>query len=118
MKNRLFTSPTSIQTMLGEIVSNGRACGVVVGLLDSDESRQIFTHGNAGSNSLPLSAESVFEIGSITKVFTSILLTDMVQRGEVELSEPLAKLLPFHLDMNYHAIQAKHLNTPTMPWAS
>ncbi len=35
-----------------------------------------------------------FEIGSITKVFTGILLADMVERGEVRLDQPVAELLP------------------------
>ena len=43
---------------------------------------------------MPLDEHSVFEIGSITKVFTGILLADMVLRGEVKLDQPVAELLP------------------------
>ncbi len=39
-------------------------------------------------------ADTVFEIGSITKVFTSLVLADMVVRGEVKLEDPVAKFLP------------------------
>lgn len=39
-------------------------------------------------------AEAVYEIGSITKVFTAVLLADMVERGEVALQDPVAKYLP------------------------
>ncbi len=39
-------------------------------------------------------AEAIYEIGSITKVFTAVLLADMVNRGEVALADPLAKFLP------------------------
>jgi serine-type D-Ala-D-Ala carboxypeptidase/endopeptidase len=38
--------------------------------------------------------DTVFEIGSVTKVFTSLLLADMVQKGEVKLDDPVAKYLP------------------------
>jgi D-alanyl-D-alanine-carboxypeptidase/D-alanyl-D-alanine-endopeptidase len=41
-----------------------------------------------------LDGDTVFEIGSVTKVFTSLLLADMVQRGEVALTDPVAKYLP------------------------
>jgi hypothetical protein len=34
----------------------------------------------------------VFEIGSITKVFTSLLLMDMTRRGEVALTDPGSKV--------------------------
>ena len=39
-------------------------------------------------------AEAIYEIGSISKVFTATLLADMVNRGEVALAEPIAKFLP------------------------
>jgi len=39
-------------------------------------------------------ADDVFEIGSITKVFTASILADMVTRGEVRLDDPVAKYLP------------------------
>lgn len=38
--------------------------------------------------------DTIFEIGSATKIFTPLLLADMVQRGKVELSDPVAKYLP------------------------
>ena len=40
------------------------------------------------------SADSVYEIRSISKVFTSTLLMDMVGRGEVKLDDPVSKYLP------------------------
>jgi len=114
MKHRAFESPTSIQVMLEEIVSSGRVVGVVVGLLDSDGSRQVMASGSAGPNALPLDGESVFEIGSITKVFTGILLADMVRRGEVDLSEPIAQLLPPQVHVptrNGKSITLLHITT-------
>jgi CubicO group peptidase (beta-lactamase class C family) len=42
----------------------------------------------------PVERDTIFEIGSITKVFTSLLLSDMVQKGEVSLDDPVAKYLP------------------------
>jgi CubicO group peptidase (beta-lactamase class C family) len=42
----------------------------------------------------PLNGDTIFEIGSVTDVFTSLLLADMVQRGEVALADPVAKYLP------------------------
>ena len=41
-----------------------------------------------------LTGNTVFEIGSVTKVFTSLLLADMVQRDEVALADPVAQYLP------------------------
>ena len=40
------------------------------------------------------SPRTIFEIGSVTKVFTALLLADMAERGEVHLSDPAASYLP------------------------
>ena len=40
------------------------------------------------------SENTVFEIGSITKVFVGILLAEAVKRGEVKLDDPISKHLP------------------------
>lgn len=37
---------------------------------------------------------TVFEIGSVTKVFTGTLLAEAVRRGEVKLDDPVSKYLP------------------------
>jgi CubicO group peptidase (beta-lactamase class C family) len=39
-------------------------------------------------------AETLFEIGSVTKVFTGVLRADMHLRGEVSLDDPLSRHLP------------------------
>jgi len=50
---------------------------------------------------------SLFEIGSITKAFTGVLLADMTLRGEVALEDPLSRHLsdprPFPLIAGRHA---------------
>ena len=35
--------------------------------------------------------DSLFEIGSVSKAFAGVLLADMIQRGEIALSDPVAK---------------------------
>src|SRR4051812_24545361 len=43
--------------------------------------------------------KTVYEIGSISKVFTATLLANMVQRGEVRLDQPVRELLPASVKM-------------------
>ncbi len=45
------------------------------------------------ASSIRRAGDTVFDIGSITKVFTVLLLPDMAQRGEVALDDPVTKLL-------------------------
>jgi CubicO group peptidase (beta-lactamase class C family) len=71
-----------------------RSVGIVVGVV-GPEGRRIIAYGHLEKgDSRPLNGDTVFEIGSMTKVFTSLLLADMVQRGEVALDDPVAKYLP------------------------
>ena len=78
-------------------VDAGKNVGIVAGTIDTDGKPVIAPYGNAGPDALPLDADSVFEIGSITKVFTAILLADMADRGEVALDDPIAKYLPSNM---------------------
>lgn len=89
-----FPSDSSVRMLLRQLVSSHGIKGVVVGLLDEPGTRRVIAHGDPGPGALPLDGDSVFEIGSMTKVFTGILLADMVRRGEVELDERVADLLP------------------------
>ena len=71
-----------------------RGVGSVVGIIDKNGTRIVsYGHFTTDKNR-PVDGETLFEIGSITKVFTSILLADMAARGEVALDDPVAKFLP------------------------
>jgi D-alanyl-D-alanine-carboxypeptidase/D-alanyl-D-alanine-endopeptidase len=73
--------------------------GIVVGVIEP-AGRRIIAYGSCDKNDKrPLNGDIVFEIGSVTKVFTSLLLADMVERGEVELTDPVAKYLPSGVKM-------------------
>ena len=71
-----------------------QSVGIVVGVIEP-AGRRIVTYGRAStSEAVPLDGDTIFEIGSISKVFTSLLLADAVQRGEVALTDPISKYLP------------------------
>ncbi len=66
--------------------------GYVAAVIDAAGTR-IIPVGRSG-NDRALDGDSVFEIGSVTKVFTALLLADMVLSGEVAFADPVAKYLP------------------------
>ena len=88
-------SDADIRKILVErIDTQQQGVGIVVGVIDA-QGRRVIAHGSAEvSAPRPVSGDTVFEIGSATKVFTSLLLADAVQRGEVALDDPIAKYLP------------------------
>ena len=110
-----FPSDSVIQALIDGRVAQGTVAGIAIGLVEPDGSTRFLASGNAGPGR-SLSRESVFEIGSITKVFTGILLADMVRRGEVSLEDPVAKYLPAEVTMPARAgaeITLGHLSTQT-----
>jgi serine-type D-Ala-D-Ala carboxypeptidase/endopeptidase len=82
------------QMLVDRIDAQKQAVGIVVGIVDA-KGRRVVSYGSLDKDDKrPLNGDTVFEIGSMTKVFTSLILMDMVQRGEVSLDDPVAKFLP------------------------
>ena len=85
----------SIEALLADRIEIGRdSVGYVAGIIDDDGRRLITTGLSDAADGRPLDGDTVFEVGSITKVFTALLLADMVARGEVAMVDPVAKYLP------------------------
>lgn len=69
--------------------------GLVVGITGPD-GHQTFGYGEVlleGKQQTP-TGETIFEIGSITKLFTGTLLADQVLAGKMKLDDPVQKHLP------------------------
>jgi CubicO group peptidase (beta-lactamase class C family) len=79
--------------LVNRIDEGKKAVGIVVATIDPN-GREVTAYGKRSNDGAAVDADSVFEIGSITKVFTSLLLADMVERGEVKMDTPVASLLP------------------------
>ncbi|HXY08197.1 MAG TPA: serine hydrolase domain-containing protein [Terriglobales bacterium] len=88
-------SDSAIRGILRERIDQQRqSVGLVVGVLEPS-GRRILAYGRLGKDDRRTPKEnSVFEIGSATKVFTSLVLADMVDHGEISLSDPAEKYLP------------------------
>jgi serine-type D-Ala-D-Ala carboxypeptidase/endopeptidase len=82
------------QILVDRIDVQHQSVGIVVGVI-SPQGRRVIAYGHLEKGDpRPLNGDTIFEIGSATKVFTSLLLADMVQRGAVSLNDPVAKYLP------------------------
>jgi D-alanyl-D-alanine-carboxypeptidase/D-alanyl-D-alanine-endopeptidase len=82
------------QILVDRIDKQKQSVGIVVGVIDSKGRRVVSYGALEKGDKRPLDGDTVFEIGSITKVFTALLLTDMAHRGEVKIDDPIAKYLP------------------------
>ena len=71
-----------------------QALGLAAIVVQGDTVR-IITHGAMSVHKAePITPDTLFEVGSITKTFTALLLADMVIKNEVKLDDPVEKWLP------------------------
>ena len=84
------SSDAEIRKLLAEWGgAEGEGVGIVVGVVEPQGTR-VIPYGRLR----PLDGDTVFEIGSVTKVLTALALSDMVRRGEVALGDAVTKHLP------------------------
>lgn len=75
-----------IRSILNDRVGDAKGVGIVVGIIDPHGQRIVSAGGFDG--------KTLFEIGSVEKVFTALLLSEMAERGEVKLTDRAANDLP------------------------
>jgi D-alanyl-D-alanine-carboxypeptidase/D-alanyl-D-alanine-endopeptidase len=74
------------EALKGNDLAPAKNGGVTIAVYAHGE-RRIFCYGAA-------KADSIYEIGSMTKTFTGLLLAQMAEQGKVKLDEPVRELLP------------------------
>jgi len=67
------------------LLRESTGCGVAIGVIDHGE-RRVFTYGAARD-------DSIFEIGSVTKTITGLVLAQLAAQKRVSLDEPLRPIL-------------------------
>jgi CubicO group peptidase (beta-lactamase class C family) len=84
-----------IHRILAErVTAMGGGFGIAVGVV-GPQRRSVVTFGSrAGGDPRPIDGDTLFEIGSVTKGLTGLLIADMVRRGELAIDDPLARHLP------------------------
>ena len=94
-----FCQAQSAKTITAEVkeniksrVNNGVNAGIVVGIINGDGTHFHSYGVKSLKNGESVDEYSVFEIGSITKTFTGILLADMVMKRTSKFRRPFAKI--------------------------
>lgn len=88
------TIPDAVKENIKARVDNEINTGIVVGVI-TPKGTKFYSYGvKSLETKEAVDENSVFEIGSISKTFTGILLADMVEKGDLKLDDPLQSLLP------------------------
>lgn len=107
--------PNSVKEIIEEDVVNKSKAAIVIGLIDSNGSK-IYSFGNVSKekNNIPINGSTFFDIGSITKTFTTLVLADMVTQGVVDLNDPIEMYLPKWVNVpQYHGTKITLENLAT-----
>ena len=88
-------SPDDVLTTLRERIDTTRqSVGIVAATFDAN-TQQTVPYGKSDSrNNRALDGDTVFEIGSITKVWTATLAMQLADEGLLDLDRPVATYLP------------------------
>jgi CubicO group peptidase (beta-lactamase class C family) len=84
-----------IDAMVSGEFAQSRVGSLTVGLVSGDKLVWTKSYGNAESEiSLTANQDTVYRIGSITKMFTATMLEQLVEAGKVNLNDPVEKYFP------------------------
>ena len=83
-----------IDSIANEYLKNNNDLALIIGI-NNRGNEQIFYYGETEKgNKIHPDSSSIFEIGQISQVFTSILYADMVIKGELNADDQIQKYLP------------------------
>jgi CubicO group peptidase (beta-lactamase class C family) len=85
--------PAEVRAAAQARVDNNYTPGIIIGVIDNGGAHYYsYGHGSAAVDTI--NERTVFEIGSVSKAFTGILLAQMIERGDVRLNDPISLYLP------------------------
>ena len=98
-----------VDAIVVEAIEGGPLAGVAVGVGRGGELVLAKGWGLADmENDVPVSAETVFRVGSLTKQYTAAAILRLVERGEIALDDDLSRFLPDYPTQG-HTVTITHL---------
>ncbi len=85
--------PANVIQSVQNRIDNGRTPSIVVGVIDNKGPRY-YSFGKKSLTDSAVNEHTIYEIGSISKVFTGILLAHQSEAGKVGINDPAQKYLP------------------------
>lgn len=114
----------NIKAIIEREVANKRSKSIIVGIVDAN-GRHIVSAGVKSDKDLTApDANTIYELGSIGKLFTTLIMAEMSLKGQLNYNDPVSKYLPKNVKIptrNSKEISLLHLAThrsglPRMPY--
>ena len=91
------------------------APGIAVGITRRERVLHVGVYGKSNREAgHPVTPNTLFQIGSISKSFTSIIILQLQEQGLLDIDDPVTKYLPwFEIQSAYEPITLRHLMSHT-----
>jgi CubicO group peptidase (beta-lactamase class C family) len=84
-----------LDSLAGAPVAEGRAVGIAVAVVKGNDTLLMKGYGKADAEwNVPMPADAMFEIGSVTKQFTAAAILQLRDEGKLSLDDDITKWLP------------------------
>jgi D-alanyl-D-alanine carboxypeptidase len=102
-----------IDSLAEATLRDGPVAGLTIGVKRGGDLLMVKGYGVADiENSVPMTAETVYRIGSLTKQFTAAAVMQLVEAGLIGLDDPMTRYLPNYPTQG-HEVSIRHLLTHT-----
>ncbi len=90
----LGAATTELQATLDEFAAKHNVPGASLAVLDGDDLTEAATGVINKNTGVDVTTDTLFQIGSISKVWTTTLIMQLVDQGKIELDSPVREYLP------------------------
>lgn len=104
----------SIKAIIEREVANKRSKSIIVGIVDANGRYMVSAGIKSDKDPFAPDNNTMYELGSIGKLFTTLLLAEMSLKGELNYNDPVSKYLPQYVKVpskNGKQITLLHLST-------
>lgn len=108
--------PAGVEELARSFRAQHDLAGLIVAVADLDGDSVVALGVASREGGTPVNAETRFEVASVTKTFTGLLLAELAADGRLGLDDPVSDLLPDTLSVPEHGgrrIRLRHLATHT-----
>ncbi len=87
------------------LVDSGEACGMAVGVVGPDGAAHTYGYGRTGrgGDGQPPGGDTIFQIGSVSKLFVDALLARLVEEGQMSYQDTVRSILPASVPLSADA---------------
>ena len=100
------------ENMIATAMAEMRIPGLSVAMVKDDQVVYARGFGARGlKDNLPATPDTLYGVGSCTKSFTALAVMQLVEKGKIDVQDPVSKYLPFKLGSKENPVKIHHLLT-------